>query len=419
MGEAKPFDIPKAQVWEAYKRVKANRGAAGVDGESLSAFEKDLENNLYKIWNRMSSGSYFPPPVRLAWIDKKEGGGKRVLGVPTVADRIAQTVAKQYLEPIVEPVFHPDSYGYRPGKSAHDALATARKRCWRKDWVLDLDIRGFFDHLDWDLVMQAVRHHTDTPWLLLYVERWLRVPAQGRDGEWVERTAGTPQGGVISPLLANLFLHYAFDAWMSRTYPHVEFERYADDIVVHCASYEEARNLLAAIRERLAQCRLELHPEKTKIVYCKDDNRPGKYERVKFDFLGYTFRPRLVRSRQGKFFVSFTPAISGKSAKAIRAQMRSWSISWTRNAPWLERLARRANPSLRGWLHYYGRFNRTQCVRVLGYFHEVAVKWARRICKRFRGSRWRALRWLEHVARRDPDLIVLWRLGVRPLWAGQ
>lgn len=419
MGKAKPFDIPKTQVWEAYKRVKTNRGSAGVDGESLSAFEKDLQDNLYKIWNRMSSGSYFPPPVRLVEIDKKEGGAKRVLGVPTVADRIAQTVAKGYLEPIVEPVFHADSYGYRPGKSAHDALETARKRCWHKDWVLDLDIRGFFDHLDWDLVMQAVRHHTDTPWLLLYVERWLRVPAKDHTGVLVKRTAGTPQGGVISPLLANLFLHYAFDTWMSRKYPHVEFERYADDIVVHCVSYEEARDLLAAIRERLAQCRLELHPKKTKIVYCKDDKRTGKHEHEKFDFLGYTFRPRLVRSRRGKFFVSFSPAISGKSAKAVRTRMRSWSIFWTRDAPWLEALARRANPSLRAWLHYYGRFNRTQCVRVLGYFHEIAVQWARRICKRFRGSRWRALRWLERIARRDPDLVVLWRLGVRPLMAGQ
>ncbi len=419
MSEAKPFDISKAQVWRAYKQVKANRGAAGVDAVSLSTFEKDLEDNLYKIWNRMSSGSYFPPPVRRVEIDKKEGGAKRVLGVPTVADRVAQTVAKQYLEPIVEPVFHPDSYGYRPGKSAHDALATTRKRCWRKDWVLDLDIRGFFDHLDWDLVMQAVRHHTDSAWLLLYVERWLRVPMQNRDGELVERTAGTPQGGVISPLLANLFLHYAFDAWMSRNYPHAEFERYADDIVVHCASYEEAENLLAAIRERLSQCRLELHPKKTKIVYCKDDTRTGKHEHEEFDFLGYTFRPRLVRSRWGKFFVSFSPAVSEKSAVTIRARMRSWFITWTRNAPWLERLAERANPSLRGWLHYFGRFNRTQCVRVLGYFHRIAATWACRIYKRFRRRRWDAIQWLDRIARRDPDLVVLWRHGIRPLWAGQ
>jgi RNA-directed DNA polymerase len=419
VSKAKPFDIPKTQVWEAYKRVKANRGAAGVDGVSLETFEKDLKSNLYKIWNRMSSGSYFPPPVRRVEINK-EGGGKRGLGIPTVADRIAQMVAKQYLEPIVEPVFHADSYGYRPGKSAHDALATTRKRCWRSDWVIDLDIRGFFDHLDWDLAMRAVRHHTDEAWVLLYIERWLKVPMATDDGGMLERTAGTPQGGVISPLLANLFLHHAFDAWMMRTYPHVEFERYADDIVVHCASEREAKAILAAIAERLSECRLELHPKKTKIVYCKDDNRRGTSEHVTFDFLGYTFRPRLVRARQGKFFVSFAPAISEKSAMKIRAKMKSWSVLWAQGDWWLESLARRANPSLRAWLHYFGRFHRSKCARVLGHFHHVAVKWACRNCKRFRGRAWRALRWLELVARRAPDLVVLWRQGIRPRgWAAR
>jgi RNA-directed DNA polymerase len=227
--EAKPFKIPKREVWEAYKRVKANQGAAGVDGQSIAEFEADLENNLYKLWNRLSSGSYFPPPVRRVDIPKRDGGGVRPLGIPTVADRVAQEVARRYLELILEPVFHPDSYGYRPGKSAIEAVRTARERCWRYDWVLDLDVQAYFDSIDWELMLKALRKHTDCRWVLLYIERWLKAPVQMEDGSIVSRTAGTPQGGVISPLLANLFMHYSFDMWMARTYPHIPFERYADD----------------------------------------------------------------------------------------------------------------------------------------------------------------------------------------------
>ena len=274
MSEAKPFEISKQLVWKAYQRVKANRGAAGVDGESLKAFEQDLKNNLYKVWNRMSSGSYIPPPVRLVEIPK-DNGGTRPLGIPTVADRVAQTVVKMVFEPLVEPVFHEDSYGYRPGKSAIDAVSVARRRCWKSDWVIDVDIKGFFDSIPHDLVERAVVRHTDQPWVRLYVGRWLRAPVQRPDGTVEARTKGTPQGGVISPLLANLFLHYAFDAWMQRNHPSVSFERYADDAVVHCRSETEARMVLEAIRGRFAQCGLELHPTKTRIVYCKDDDRPG------------------------------------------------------------------------------------------------------------------------------------------------
>ena len=291
MPEAKPYAIPKQLVWDAYQRVKANRGAAGVDGESLTAFEKDLKGNLYKVWNRMSSGSYFPPPVRLVEIPK-DNGGTRPLGIPTVADRVAQTVVKMVLEPVVDTQFHPDSYGYRPGKSALDAVGTARKRCWDADWVIDLDIKGFFDSIPHDLVERAVAHHTDIPWVRLYIARWLRAPVQRPDGTLDERTKGTPQGGVISPLLANLFLHYAFDRWMQRTFPPVQFERYADDAIVHCRSERQARVVLDAIRGRFVQCGLELHPTKTRIVYCKDADRPRQYEHVAFDFLGYTFQPR-------------------------------------------------------------------------------------------------------------------------------
>ena len=413
MSKAKPYDIPKQVVWDAYRRVKANRGAAGVDGQSLEAFEKDLKGNLYKIWNRMSSGSYFPSPVRLVEIPKSDGR-MRPLGIPTVSDRIAQTVAKMYLEPIVEPKFHPDSYGYRPGKSAHDAVATARTRCWRADWVVDLDIKGFFDNLDHDLVMRAVRHHTDNPWLLLYIERWLKVPVERPGGELVERTAGTPQGGVISPLLANIFMHHAFDDWLARNFPCLQFERYADDAIVHCMSEAQARYVLDALGERMKQCGLELHPVKTKIVYCKDDDRRGEYGRIKFDFLGFTFQPRRARNRWGKFFVSFLPAISNKAAKAIRATIREWRVAATRNNQSLEDLARLVNPRVRGWMHYYGRFYRSRCVQVLRYLDVVLVRWVMRKKKRFRRRERAAAHWLGRIASRDTNLFVHWQLGSKP-----
>src|SRR5829696_3118289 len=294
VSEPKPksFDVSKWAVFEAYRRVKANRGAAGVDEQSLAEFERDLKGNLYKLWNRRASGSYFPPPVRAVEIPKRDGS-LRMLGVPTVADRIAQTVVRGYLEPGVEPIFHPDSYGYRPGRSALDAVGVCRERCWRRDWVLDLDIRSFFDSVPHDLVLKAVAHHTDRRWVLLYVERWLKAPLQHEDGSLVERDRGTPQGSAISPLLANTFLHYAFDLWMARSYPGVLFERYCDDVIVHVRSEREAQRLRAAIAARLAECGLELNERKTRIVYCKDSTRRGSYEHESFDFLGYRFRPRL------------------------------------------------------------------------------------------------------------------------------
>jgi group II intron reverse transcriptase/maturase len=411
--EAKPYSISKQLVWEAYERVKANRGGSGVDGESLSAFEKDLKGNLYKIWNRMSSGSYLPPPVRLVEIPK-DSGGIRPLGIPTVADRVAQTVAKMVLEPQVEPVFHPDSYAYRPARSALDAVGVARKRCWKFDWVIDLDIRAFFDSLDHDLVEKAVAHHTDLSWVRLYVARWLRAPMQKADGTLEARTKGTPQGGVVSPLLANLFMHYAFDAWMGRQHPGVPFERYADDVLVHCRSKEQAQQVLEEIRSRLAQCGLELHPVKTRIVYCKDADRCEEWDCVSFDFLGYTFQPRLAKNRWGKYFVSFLPAISAKSAKAIRATIRGWRMASTRNNLQLEDLARVVNPVIQGWLNYYGRYYRSKCILVLRYFNGALAKWVRRKYKGFR-KRERASKYrLGRIARRDRSLFVLWQIGVLP-----
>ncbi len=413
MGEAKPFDVTKRLVWEAYKRVKANRGAAGVDGQSLADFDKDLKGNLYKVWNRMASGSYFPPPVKLVEIPKS-GGGVRQLGIPTVADRIAQTVAKMVLEPLVEPHFHEDSYGYRPGKSAHDAVGTARKRCWRAAWVIDLDIKGFFDNLDHELVLKAVAHHTDSPWVRLYISRWLTAPMEKQDGTRVERTRGTPQGAVISPLLANLFMHYAFDVWITRSFPHVRFERYADDAVVHCMSEAQARYVLEAIRRRMEDCRLELHPIKTKIVYCKDDDRRGEYELVQFDFLGHTFRPRRARSWRGKFFVGFLPAVSNKAARAVRKTIRDWRMASTRNNQTLEDLAKLVNPVVRGWTNYYGRFYRSRWKQVVQHLNRALVAWVRRKYRRLRRHKRAATHWLGRIAQRDPNLFAHWQLGVRP-----
>lgn len=414
MPDAKPYVIPKQLVWKAYQRVKANRGAAGVDGESLAAFEKDLKGSLYKVWNRMSSGSYFPPPVRLVEIPKASGG-TRPLGIPTVADRVAQTVVKMVLEPIVEPVFHEDSYGYRPGKSALDAVGVARRRCWKADWVIDLDIKAFFDSLDHGLVDRAVAHHTDLAWVRLYIARWLRAPLQRPDGTVEQRTKGTPQGGVISPLLANLFLHYAFDAWMRRNCPAIQFERYADDAIVHCRNEEQARQVLEAIRGRFKECGLELHPMKTRIVYCKDDDRRGSCEHVAFDFLGYTFQPRRAKNRWGKHFVSFLPAISNKAAKTIRKTIREWRMASTRNNQQLEDLARLVNPSVRGWMNYYGRFYRSKCVQVLRHLNEALAVWVRRKHKdRFRNRERASMHWLGRLARRDKQLFVLWQLGIVP-----
>lgn len=413
VSEAKPYVIPKQLVWEAYQRVKANRGAAGVDGESLAAFEKDLKGNLYKVWNRMSSGSYFPPPVRLVEIPK-DNGGKRPLGIPTVADRVAQTVVKMVLEPMVEPKFHPDSYGYRPGKSAIDAVGVARQRCWRADWVIDLDIKGFFDSIPHDLVERAVAHHTDIPWVRLYIARWLRAPVQKADGTLEQRTKGTPQGGVVSPLLANLFLHYAFDLWMQRTFPQVRFERYADDAIVHCRSERQACAVLEAIRDRFRQCGLELHATKTRIVYCQDDDRPGKAESVKFDFLGYTFQPRRAKNRWGRYFVSFLPAMSAKAAKTVRAAIREWRMASTRNNQRLEDLAQFFNPVVRGWMNYYGRFYRSKCVQVLRHLNEALAAWVRRKYKRFRRRERASMHWLGRIARRDRTLFAHWELGVMP-----
>jgi RNA-directed DNA polymerase len=407
------YEISKYAVLEAFRRVKANRGAAGIDDESLEVFETDLKDNLYKIWNRMSSGSYFPPAVKAVEIPKKSGG-TRILGVPTVADRVAQMVVKLYLEPSIEPRFHPDSYGYRPGKSPIDAVAVTRQRCWRYDWVLEFDIKGLFDNIDHELLMKAVRTHTDSPWILLYIRRWLRAPFQMPDGTVVRREKGTPQGGVISPLLANLFLHYAFDLWMARNHPRKPFARYADDAVVHCRSEEDAKRLHDELKARLGECGLELHAEKTHIVYCKDDDRRGEYPEISFDFLGYTFRPRASKNKYGKHFINFSPAVSDKAKKAIRQTIRGWRMHLKPNKT-LEDLAKMVNPKVRGWINYYGRFFKSELrALLLHHLERALVRWACSRYKRLANRQRRATHWLRKIAKRQPSLFAHWQMGVNP-----
>jgi len=410
MGVAKPFHIPKKLVWEAYLRVKAADGGPGADGQTVEDFEDDLENNLYKLWNRMSSGSYFPPPVKLVVIPKSDGRERR-LGVPTVSDRIAQAAVKMVLEPMVEPQFHADSYGYRPGRSAHDAIATARTRCWRYDWVLDLDIKAFFDTLDHELVLRAVRRYTTCRWVLLYIERWLKAPLRLKDGALEERKTGTPQGGVISPLLANIFMHLAFDTWAAESLPDVPFERYADDVVMHCRTEAQAQDVLQAVTRRLSRCRLEAHPDKTKIVYCRDSNRRARYPRVKFDFLGFTFKPRRARNRDGRLFTRFCPGVSERAAKAMRQTMRrKWRIV-RRTDKDLTDLANMFNPTMRSWIAYYGRFYPSALAPVFRPLNLAFVRWAeRKYKKRFKGRKRRAGRWLHAIARRQPNLFAHWRI---------
>jgi len=408
LSKAKPFDISKRLVWDAYKRVKANDGAAGVDGQTIEEFEKDLSNNLFKLWNRMSSGSYFPRPVRRVEIPKDDGR-TRPLGIPTVTDRIAQSVVKQVLEPGLEEHFHPDSYGYRPEKSAQGAVGVTRRRCWQYDWVLDLDIRSFFDKIDHELLLRAVRKHTDCKWVVLYIERWLKAPVQMADGTLCSRGEGTPQGGVISPLLANLFLHYAFDTWMLRNCPRIRFERFADDVVCHCISEAQAKWLRVAIERRFAECRLELHPQKTKIVYCKDDDRRGSYPNESFDFLGFTFRARRSKNRWGKHFVNFTPAVSNKAAKSMRDTMREWRLH-LRSDKSLEDLARMFNPVVRGWSNYFKSYYKSAMYPTLRHLDNILARWAMRKYRKLRGHQRRAHQWLSRIAGKQPNMFVHWQV---------
>jgi RNA-directed DNA polymerase len=381
----KPFEISRWAVWEAWEKVKANKGAPGVDGVSVEDFESDLKGNLYKIWNRMSSGTYFPPPVRAVEI-AKANGGTRILGVPSVADRVAQTVVAVELERKVEPIFHPDSYGYRPKRSALDAVASCRQRCWKADWVIDLDIAKFFDSVPWDLMVKAVEANTDLPWVVLYVKRWLAAPLALPDGSLQVRDRGTPQGSSVSPVIANLFLHYAFDLWLDREFPAVRFERYVDDAVIHCTSRAQAQYVLGALMERMREVGLELHPDKTRIVYCRDGKRRGSHEHTAFTFLGFTFRARKSRSKNGRTFTAFLPAISKDALNRLSAEVRSWRLHH-RTGSTEHDLARKINPIVRGWMNYYGAFYRSALTPLLGRINAYLLRWSRNKYRKLKGRK--------------------------------
>lgn len=408
MNAARPFNISKWLVMKAYQAVKSNAGSAGIDEQSIKDFEKNLRDNLYKIWNRMSSGSYFPPPVKAVAIPKKSGG-ERILGIPTVADRVAQTVVKMQFEPEIEPIFMQDSYGYRPNKSALDAVGITRKRCWQYSWVLEFDIKGMFDNIDHEFLIRAVHRHTNCKWIILYIERWLKAPMI-RDGVLIERSKGTPQGGVISPVLANLFMHYAFDVWVKKNFPNCPWCRYADDGLIHCRTEEEAQTIRAALETRLEECRLEMHPDKTQVVYCKDANRKKQYQNTKLDFLGYTFRPRVVKnSKRGEMFVSFTAAVSAKAQKVMRHTTRKWNIR-NKTEIGLKEISRIYNPVLRGWIEYYGKYSPSAMNSVFKHFNTTLVAWAMRKYKKLHRRRRRATHFIEEVAKRQPSLFVHWEI---------
>lgn len=406
MTSIKPYEIDKQIVWQSYLKVKTNGGSAGVDGVSIEEFEANLKGNLYKLWNRMSSGSYFPPPVKQVKIPKASGG-VRALGIPTVGDRIAQMAVKQYLEPLLEPIFDPDSYGYRPGKSAKEAVAATRERCWQFDWVVEFDIKGAFDHIDHTLLVKALRHHKVPSWIELYIKRWLTAPFVAPDGTVKDRTCGIPQGGVISPLLMNLFMHYTFDTWMRRTFPSCAFARYADDAVVHCRSKRQAEFVFSAIEDRLQACLLTVHPDKSAIVYCKDSNRRGKHTNQQFTFLGFTFRPRAALNRKGVMFTSFLPAVSNEALKRMRSVVRSWNLV-RRTPATLEEFSEFYNPTLRGWWQYYGAFYPAMLDRLGDYIDQRLAHWARRKFKRLARHFERSWLWLNKMRTVKPWLFVHW-----------
>lgn len=404
----KSHDISKRLIWAAWLKVKSNGGAAGADGVTIEQFEKRLADNLYRLWNRMSSGSYFPGPVRAVEIPKK--GGTRILGIPNVVDRVAQTAAVLVLEPEVEKVFHDDSYGYRPGRSPVDAVGVCRQRCFKKDWVVDLDVKAFFDSVPWDLMLKAVARHTTQRWVMLYVERWLKAPMQIPDGTLAHRTKGTPQGGPISPLIANIFLHYGFDTWMNREFPGVGFERFADDVVVHCVTERQAHQVREAIGRRFADIGLQLHPDKTRIVYCKDDRRRLDFERVTFTFCGYAFRPRKAWDKiRGKARTGFLPAVAPGKLADMSRKAASWRLH-RRTTVSLNVLAEEVNPALRGWLNYFTAFYPSAVIPIGKRVDRHLMRWARWKYKRLKRSEDRARTWLQGVRQRSPDLFAHWTL---------
>lgn len=407
----KSLPISKRMVWNSYLKVVAKDGGAGIDRESIEMFNEKMADNLYKLWNRMTSGSYFPPPVRTVLIPKKQGG-KRPLGIPTVSDRIAQGVVKDYLEPTMEAIFHHSSFGYRPGKSAHDALEQCRSNCIQKAWVLDVDIKGFFDNISHNAMMQLLSQHTQEKWVLMYVERWLKAGVEQENGSIAARTKGTPQGGVISPLLANLYLHHAFDKWMEVTHSQYSFERYADDIVIHCSSKAEAERMRSELETRMQEFALTLHPEKTKIVYCKNYQRLERHDNESFTFLSYSFQPRTMKAKFGKAkrIIVFSAAVCNAAKASIRTAIKEvlrtqWS---TQTLAWF---ANKLNPKIRGWINYYSRFNRDEAHGVFYYLNELIRKWIKNTYKIL--GKDRLHKKYQLIQAENPLLFYHWKMGIK------
>ena len=413
-------------VWAAYKKVKANKGSAGVDEVSMEEFDASRSKHLYKLWTRMASGSYFthniialgvrecfafPPPVKEVEIPKKDGKVRK-LGIPTISDRVGQMVVKDFIEPRLEKIFSNNSYGYRPNKNAHQALETVRVNCRNYDWVIDLDIKGFFDNIDHQKLILAVEKHVTENWVRLYIKRWLETPVQTKSGKLIIKEGkGTPQGGVISPLLANLFLHYAFDKWLEQTDSTVSFARYADDAILHCKSKQQAERILKLVHERMEACGLELHPAKTKIVYCRDYRRQGKHKEVKFDFLGFSFQPRVTKSKKtGKLFLGFDCAISISSRKRLADKLGELKVE-KMTFKSIVGIAQRLNPMIRGWINYYGRFRGYELSKVFRLLRIRIVRWARQRYKRYRYSLNKACKWFDRVRKQFPNLFYHWQVG--------
>jgi RNA-directed DNA polymerase len=410
--KTKSFPVSKRMVYDSYLKVVSKKGSAGIDGESIDMFNTNMSRNLYKIYNRMASGSYFPPPVRTVFIPKKQGG-ERPLGIPTVADRIAQGVVKDYLEPAMEKLFHNSSFGYRPGRSAHDALGQCHANCIRYAWVIDVDIKGFFDNISHQKLMELLEQHTQEKWVLMYVERWLKAGVQQEDGSIVARTKGTPQGGVISPLLANLYLHYAFDMWMNEINKNIPFERYADDIVIHCNTKPEAEKLLATLENRMKEYTLTLHPVKTKVVYCKNYKRNEEHEENTFTFVSYTFRPRAALSKCGsKQIMMFNAAISTAAKVSIRHSIRAvFNPRWSEQT--LQGFAVVLNPKIRGWINYYGKFFKWKAVKVFEYLDKLMIKW---ISNKYKlTSIFKSVSRLKIIRQEEPRMFYHWKFGINKI----
>lgn len=408
--KTKSLPITKEMVWEAYLQVRGKGKSAGVDELGMSEYDAQRHLHLYKVWNRLASGSYFPPPVLQVEIPKKNGTFRK-LGIPTISDRVAQTVIRHQIEERLEKIFHPNSYGYRPKRSAHQAIEQVRKNCWKYNWVIDLDIKNFFDEIDHEKLLKALNKHVEEKWVLRYIERWLKAPLQNHRGEVIARTKGTPQGGVISPLLANLFLHYTLDVWLGRVDSTVEFVRYADDIIIHCQTQSQAEQILQKIKERVEECGLTLHPEKTKIVYCKDFKRQQRYEKVKFDFLGYTFQPRTSKSKKtGRLFLGFDCAISIASRSRIFDQIRKMEIPRMRCNS-IVGIAHHLNPKLRGWIRYFGKYRGYSLSKLFYILRIKLVRWARYRYKRYRNNLTKAFAWLDSVRKQYPSLFYHWHVG--------